>query len=162
MNTTHQPKINSIGVLTIILGTCILITGCSSTGKNKKSQLAHQSTQQAVAQPIVNTQLASPSLTYILNTAEINDNRSVTAEQWLSMAESNYQSKRYARALRAANEALKINSRMEEARQLAMLSAVKVAESNVSAYNNKTLMNDKDKAELRDTLADITSLINTP
>lgn len=47
------------------------------------------------------------------------------------------------------------------ARQLAMLSAVKVTESNIDAYSDNAVMNDNDKARFKDTLTNITTLVST-
>ena len=78
----------------------------------------------------------------------------------MTIAKNNYETKRYARALRAANEALSIDNERLDARQLAMLSAVKVMESNIDAYHDNTLMNSGDKAALNKTLTNITTLVN--
>ena len=78
----------------------------------------------------------------------------------MTIAKNNYEKKRYARALRAANEALSVDNERLDARQLAMLSAVKVMESNIDAYHDNSLMNSGDKATLNETLTNITNLVN--
>lgn len=148
-----NPNLKSI---TIIFSACLLVTGCGGFGKNKNTEPVK------LIQPTVINQLASPSLTYLSDPAiEIDNNRTMTADRWMSIAQSNYQAKKYARALRAATEALNLDEQLMEARELALLSAVKVTETNISAYHDNVLMSDYDKAELKVTLADITSLINT-
>ncbi|WP_250162237.1 hypothetical protein [Psychrobacter sp. WY6] len=62
--------------------------------------------------------------------------------------------------MRAANEALSVDNERLDARQLAMLSAVKVMESNIDAYHDNSLMNSSDKATLNETLTNITTLVN--
>ena len=103
--------------------------------------------------PIVK-QLSEPSLAYLSN------GNKLSSEAWMTIAKNNYEKKRYARALRAANEALSVDNERLDARQLAMLSAVKVMESNIDAYHDNSLMNSGDKATLNETLTNITTLVN--
>lgn len=148
----NSPRLTHIGLLSVVFGACILATGCGSGSKKKIQQ----------SQPVVlASQLDSPSSTYLSGAIKLDSNSKVTAEQWMTIANSNYKSKKYARALRAATEALSINDKLVDARQLAMLSAVKVTESNIDSYHDNAMMNNDDKAELKTTLADITTLINT-
>ncbi len=79
----------------------------------------------------------------------------------MAMAKKNYEAKHYARALRAANEALSMDDQNIEARQIAMLSAVKVMENNIDVYHDKALMSDGDKETFKKTLTNITTLTNT-
>lgn len=148
---SNSPKPTYIGLLSVVFGACILATGCG-IGSKKKSQQT---------QPLVLSQLDSPSLTYLSGAIKLDSNSEVTAEQWMTIANSNYKSKKYARALRAATEALSLDEQLVDARQLAMLSGVKVTENNIDSYHDNAMMNNNDKAELKTTLADITTLINT-
>lgn len=137
----------------VLLSTSFLIAGCG--GKKAKSE------SKSIVHPqrVVVTQLAEPSSAYLSDSAANINDRSMSAEGWMQIAQTNFQAKRYARSLRAATEALNIEESVE-ARELAMLSAVKVTESNIDAYRDNTLMSDYDKTQLKTTLADITTLIN--
>nr|WP_317200875.1 hypothetical protein [uncultured Psychrobacter sp.] len=142
-------------LLFVTLLSCLLMTGCSSFGKNKETQSTNR------VKPTI-IQLASPSLAYLSDPAvKINNSRGMTAKRWLAIANNNYQAKRYARALRAATEALNIDESSNEARELAMLSAIKVTESNIGTYRDNALMTDKDRATFKSTLTRVTTLVNT-
>ncbi len=117
----------------------MVITGCNTTAKEGKS-----ATVKALSQP---------SLVYL---ADANPS---DFEAWMTVAKSNYDSKSYARALRAANEALKFDKQAVEARQIAMLSSIKLTENNISVYHNDSLMDSSDKAMLKNKLTNITTLI---
>lgn len=117
----------------------MVITGCNTTAKEEKS-----ATVKALSQP---------SLVYL---ADANPG---DFEAWMTVAKSNYDSKNYARALRAANEALKFDKQAVGARQIAMLSSIKLTENNISAYHNDSLMDSSDKAMLKNKLTNITTLI---
>lgn len=135
----------------VLCSVCLVLTGCSS--KKQPSTTVSSTTVKP---------LASPSITYLSNGVNSNSNTALTAEQWLTIAKTNYESKKYARSLRAATQAVSLDSDLVEARQLAMLSAVSVTQVNIDSYNDNTLLNDQDRTELRDTFSHITSLINTP
>ncbi|MGP9513978.1 hypothetical protein ACT3RN_15545 [Psychrobacter sp. AOP5-GZ1-6] len=77
----------------------------------------------------------------------------------MAIAKTNYDSKKYARALRAANNAIAIDNQSLEARDIAMLSTIKITESNISAYHNDTLMSSDDKDRVKDRLTNITTLV---
>lgn len=155
MNLNSQSKPNKVGLLIVTLSACLLATGCG--GKKKRAEPA------VLATPVVlSQQLASPSLSYLSTDLLETGSSIVTFEQWMVIANNNYKSKNYARALRAATEAFNLNNESIEARELAMLSALRVTQNNIDDYRNNALMNDSDRTELRDTFADITSLINTP
>ncbi|SLJ84287.1 hypothetical protein DABAL43B_1089 [Psychrobacter sp. DAB_AL43B] len=145
-------KLTTAGLLSVVLTASLLTTGCSTTTK--------ESQQNTDSQPIVK-QLSEPSLAYLSDATEMSNANQSDVEAWMTIAKSNYEAKRYARALRAANEALSIDNEMVDARQIAMLSAVKVMESNIDAYHDDALMDSGDKTMFKDTLTDITSLINT-
>ncbi|WP_040642622.1 hypothetical protein [Psychrobacter aquaticus] len=147
MNPIYRTKLKTVGLLTVVLNVASLITGCSTTAEGNKPNTISQTTVK---------QLSEPSLTYLSGAA---NQRSPAT--WMTIAEDNYKAKRYARALRAANEALSMDNQMVEARQIAMLSAVKVMESNIDAYHDNALMNDSDKATFKETLTNITTSINT-
>lgn len=151
MTIIHRSKTRSISLWLVLLSASIGIAGCDS-GKKNQAQTNLQT------QPLLSKQLEAPSSSYLLAAT---DNNRPTAQQWLAIGNNNFQAKKYARALRAANEALNINSQMIEARQLAMLSAVKVTESNIGSYNDNALMNSNDKARLKNTFANMTTLVNT-
>ncbi len=154
MNLNCQSKSIKPNLLLVAFSAVLLATGC---GAKKQVEPV------AIATPIVlSQQLASPSLSYFSSDMIKTGSSTVTFEQWMVIADSNYTSKKYARSLRAATEALNIDNESIEARELAMLSAVRVTQSNIDAYNDNDLMSDYDRTELRGTFADITSLINTP
>ncbi|MBE0444798.1 hypothetical protein [Psychrobacter sp. FME5] len=148
MNPIYRTKLATAGLLSVLLGASLLTTGCGKTGK--------KSVQTTVSTPIVK-QLSEPSLAYLSDTT-VADQRS--SEAWMVIANKNYEEKRYARALRAANEALSIDNEKVDARQIAMLSAVKVMGSNIDAYSDDAMMNSGDKATFNETLTNITTLIN--
>lgn len=151
MNPIYRTKLAPIklvtaGLLSILLSASLLTAGCGTTAK--------KSVQTMVSKPIVK-QLSEPSLTYL------SSGNQLSSEAWMTIAKNNYETKRYARALRAANEALSIDNESVDARQIAMLSAVKVMESNIDAYHDNTLMNSDDKATFNETLTNITTVLNT-
>lgn len=152
MNPIYRTNFKAAGLLTAVLSTALLTIGCGTTAKQSKSQ----STDQLVVQ-----QLSEPSLTYMSSANERGNANSRSLEAWMTIAKENYEAERYARALRAANEAISIDSQMVEARQIAMLSVVKVMENNIDAYHDDVLMNSADKATFKETLTNITTLINT-
>lgn len=149
MNPIYRTKLATAGLLSVLLGASLLTTGCGKTAKKNQ--------QTTVSTPIIK-QLSAPSLAYLPDTT-VADQRS--SEAWMVIANKNYEEKRYARALRAANEALNIDNEKVDARQVAMLSAVKVMESNIDAYHDNTLMNSGDKAIFNETLTNITTVVNT-
>lgn len=152
MNPIYRTKLATAGLLSVLLSASLLTAGCGTTSK--------KNVQTTVSKPIVK-QLDEPSLSYFSDAIKIDDGRAVTAQQWMTIAQSNYQSKKYARSLRAATEALSIDSQLVVARQLAMLSALKVTESNIDAYGDNAVMNDNDKARFKDTLTNMTTLVST-
>lgn len=152
MNPIYRIKLTGLNLLSIVLSTSVLITGCSVGAK--------ESTQNIVSQPIVK-QLSGPSLVYLADATTANNSSKSNPEAWMTIAKSNYELKNYSRALRAANEALSIDSQIIDARQIAMLSAVKVMQSNIDAYHDNALMNSHDKARFKETLTSMTTLVNT-
>lgn len=144
-------KLTTAGLLSVVLTASLLATGCSTTTK--------ESRKNTDSQPVIK-QLSEPSLAYLSDTTKMSNANQSDVEAWVTIAKSNYEAKRYARALRAANKALSIDKGMVDARQIAMLSAVKVMESNIDAYHDDALMDSGDKTMFKDTLTDITSLIN--
>lgn len=152
MNPIYRIKLTNLNLLSIILSTSVLITGCSMGAK--------ENTQNIVSQPVVK-KLNGPPLVYLADAIEVNTLREGNLEAWMTVAKNNYVLKNYSRALRAANEVLSVDSQIVEARQIAMLSAVKVMESNVDAYHDNALMNSHDKARFKETLTSMTTLINT-
>lgn len=145
MNPIYRTKLATAGLLSVLLSASLLTAGCGTT--------AQKNVQTTVSKPIVK-QLSEPSLAYLSNGNQL------SSEAWMTIAKNNYEKKRYARALRAANEALSVDNERFDARQLAMLSAVKVMESNIDAYHDNSLMNSGDKATLNETLTNITTLVN--
>lgn len=145
MNPIYRTKLATAGLLSVLLSASLLTAGCGTT--------AQKNVQTRVSKPIVK-QLSEPSLAYLSNGNQL------SSEAWMTIAKNNYEKKRYARALRSANEALSVDSERLDARQLAMLSAVKVMESNIDAYHDNSLMNSGDKATLNETLTNITTLVN--
>lgn len=111
--------------------------------------------------PSVPSELSSPSMTYLTQSLSTNKN-AISEQQWLELAQANYKNKKYARALRAANEVLRLNENSIEAREIAMLSTVKVTESNISSYHDNALMNENDKSDFKSTLTELTTIINSP
>lgn len=152
MNPIYRTNFKSAGLLTAVLSTALLTIGCSTTTK--------ESPPQPTSQPVVKP-LSKPSLTYMSSANEIGATNARNPEAWITVAKKDYEAKRYARALRAANEALSINGQMIEARQIAMLSVVKVMENNIEAYHDDALMNSADKATFKETLTNITTLTST-
>lgn len=154
MNLNSRSNSIKFNLVLVAFSVGLLATGCGAKKQVKP---------EVIATPIVlSQQLASPSLSYFSSDMIKTDSSTATFEQWMVIADNNYTSKRYARALRAATEALNIDNESLEARELAMLSAVRVTQSNIDSYNDNNLMSDYDRTELRSTFADITSLINTP
>ncbi|MFT5120383.1 MAG: hypothetical protein ACI8R1_001543 [Psychrobacter glaciei] len=154
MNSIDCTKLKGVGLLSVIFSASVLLTACGGAAKKNTQPLT-------VSKPTVAKQLDKPSLSYLSDAMKVDDGRAVTAQQWLTIAQSNYQSKKYARSLRAATEALSLDDQLVRARQLAMLSAVKVTESNIDAYSDNAVMNDNDKARFKDTLTNMTTLVST-
>ncbi|SJN35369.1 hypothetical protein [Psychrobacter sp. JB385] len=151
MNSTYRNNFKAANLLLLILSPALLAIGCSTTTtENKPRQLS---------QPVIE-QLSEPSLIYMFDTNETDSTSPRNIETWVAIAKKNYEAKHYARALRAAEEALNINNQMVEARQIAMLSAVKMMESSVDAYHNDDVMEDRDKSTFKKTLTNITTLVN--
>lgn len=151
MNHIYRINLAPSGLLIVMLSTALLIAGCSTTTKNK-----HNLPTQATVK-----QLSEPSIAYLSDTNEAGSTYPRSLEAWLTIAQKNYDSKHYARALRAANEALSIDNERVDARQIAMLSAVKIMENNISAYHHDMSMDDNERAGFKETLTNITTLINT-
>lgn len=149
MNHIYRIPLAKAGLLTVMLNTVLLVTACSTTTK-----------QNTRSQPVAQ-QLSEPSIAYLSSVTEADTAKPRNLETWITIAQSNYDSKRYARALRAANEALSIDDNRVDARQIAMLSAVKLMESNIDVYHNDALMDNGDKATFKETLTSITTLVNT-
>ncbi len=156
MDNIRRNRPTTIGLLAVMFSVSVLATGCSSKTKTQSAStvISNESQTSAIKQ------LAAPSLNYLLNDTNVENASELDAEQWMQIAKRNYASKHYARALRAATEALSIDDEQIEARQIAMLSAVKVTETNIDSYNNNTLMNSADKVRLKSTFENMTSLIN--
>ncbi|MEN6670380.1 hypothetical protein AAJP47_08395 [Psychrobacter sp. B38] len=149
MNHIYRTNLTMAGLLTVMLSTSLLVTGCSTTNKASKQNTSRQ----AMAK-----QLSEPSFAYMSSAGQAKQRN---VGDWMAIAKKDYEAKRYARALRAANEALSMDKQNIEARQIAMLSVVKVMESNIEAYHDNSLMNAGDKETFKDTLTNITTLINT-
>ena len=148
MNDGYSPMVNKFISPLLVLSMSLLVVGCGGGVKKKPQQ---------TAVPMIE-QLEDPSLYYLL--APTNDSvGNMTVAQWTDIAKINYESMKYGRALRAATEALKIDDDAVEARQLAMLAAVKITESNVGSFHDNALMNSDDKAILKTTLTNITTSI---
>lgn len=151
MNSTYRNNFKAVNLLLLIFSTALLAIGCSTTTtENKPRQLS---------QPVVE-QLSELSLVYMFDNDEMDGTNPRNIETWVAIAKKDYEEKHYARALRAAEEALGINNQVVEARQIAMLSAVKMMESNVDAYHNNAVMEDRDKSTFKETLTNITTLVN--
>lgn len=152
MSHIYRINLAKAGLLIAILNTALLVTACSTTTKERKQNTRSQ---------LMAQQLSEPSIVYLSNANETENTNPHNLEMWITIAQKNYDSKRYARALRAANEALSIDNGRVDARQIAMLSAVKVMENNINAYHNDVLMDNNDKATFKETLTSITTLVNT-
>ncbi|WP_299189498.1 hypothetical protein [uncultured Psychrobacter sp.] len=151
MNHIHRIELTSSKLLSIVMSVSVVLAGCSADVKSSKHN---------ISQPTIK-QLSSSSLVYLTDATEAKDINESSIETWMAIAKSNYESKNYSRALRAANEALSIDNQIVEARQIAMLSSVKVMQSNIDAYHDNALMNSHDKATFKETLTSMTTLINT-
>lgn len=150
MNPIYRIQLTNLNLLSIVLSASVLITGCGTGAKGSKHDMS---------QPTVK-QLSSPSLVYLSGATEAKNSNDSSIEEWMTIAKTNYDSKNYSRALRATHEALSIDNQIVEARQIAMLSSVKVMQSNVDAYHDNALMNSHDKATFKETLTNMTTLIN--
>lgn len=149
MNHIYRTNLTMAGLLTVVLSTSLLVSGCNTTGKAGKQNTRSQATAK---------QLSEPSFAYMAGATQ---SKQRNVEDWMTIAKKNYEAKHYARALRASNEALSIDDQNIEARQIAMLSAVKVMENNIDVYHDKALMSDGDKETFKKTLTNITTLTNT-
>lgn len=158
MNYIGRIKPNTLGLSAVALSSFLLLTGCGMGAKKNVDNVSSTTVIANKATPI--SQLSAPSFVYLLDTTKAHINRQLSAEDWLIMAKSNYESKRYARALRASNEALGLNDQLIEARQIAMLSAVKITQSNIGSYHDNNVMSSSDKARFKDTLTKMTTLVN--
>ncbi|MEN2750578.1 tetratricopeptide repeat protein [Psychrobacter sp. FBL11] len=151
MNIIHRTRLTKLNLLSIALIASVMTTGC---GKSTKVS------QHTISPPTVK-QLSSPSPVYLTGATKAESLNESSIEAWMTIAKTNYESKNYSRALRAANEALSIDNQIVEARQIAMLSSVKVMQLNIDAYHNNALMSSHDKATFKDALTSMTTLINT-
>ena len=132
----------------MLLAVSVLITGCGFGIKGFQS--SKKSTY------VIN--FDAPSPTYVTGITAIS--RQLSAEDWLTIAKENYQEKKYARSLRAATEAFNRDDQLLAARELAMLSAIKVTQSNIDSYHDNTLMNATEKSEFKEILTRMTTLMN--
>lgn len=146
MNPIFRTNFKTASLLTAVLTTSLLITGCSTASKSSEQNVSSQTTTKS---------LTKPSITYLSNVTETSQR---SADAWMTIAKKNYEAKRYARALRAANEALSIDNQRVEARQMAMLSVVKVMESNIDVYHDDLSMTKNEKATFKEALTNITTL----
>ncbi|MBF0658430.1 tetratricopeptide repeat protein [Psychrobacter sp. NG25] len=144
MNPIYRTNLTKMGLLSVVVSASVLITGCNTTGEKKSASASVKA-------------LSAPSLVYLSGPNTVQRD----FEAWMTIAKTNYDSKEYARALRAANEALAIDNQAVEARQIAMLSSIKVTEGNISAYHNDALMDSDDKDLLKDKLTNITTMIQS-
>lgn len=158
MNYIVRISPNTKGLLVATFSTFLLTTGCGTAPKKVTSQVP---SKPIVTSKVVPAQLSEPLSLYLFETTKVAKADRISAEAWMTIAKSNYESKNYARALRAATEALSMDDQFVEARQIAMLSAVKVTEKNIASYHDNTLMNDEDKNRLKNTLTSMTTLVNT-
>lgn len=150
MKLIYRTNLKAASLLTVMLSTTLLTIGCGTTTKEDNSRPS--------SQPVLK-QFSEPSLAYMSTAHETVYTDPHDAEAWTAIAQKNYEAKHYARALRSANEALKRDSQMVDARQIAMLSTVKVMEGNIAAYHDNVALND-DKATFKETLTNITTLIS--
>lgn len=153
MNNIYATKLSTISLLSIVLSTGVLITGCSVGAKKTPQPIS--------SPPLIAKKLQSPSLSYLPEVIAVDDESQITAAQWMLIAQSNYQAQKYARSLRAATKALEFDAQSLEARQLAMLSAVKITETNIDSYQDDVTLSSSNKSELKTTLENLTTLLNT-
>ncbi len=153
MNNIYATKLSTISLLSIVLSTGVLITGCSIGAK--------KTSQPSTSQPLIAKKLQSPSWSYFPEVIAVGDESQLTAAQWMIIAQKNYQAQKYARSLRAASKALEFDAQSVEARQLAMLSAVKITETNIDSYQDDVTLSSSDKRDLKTTLENLTTLLNT-
>lgn len=159
MNYFNRTETHATSLLPVILSISLFLTACGSAANKDAEPVL--STPIVTNTAVTTTQLDEPSFAYLIDPTKLANVRQLSSEDWLTIAKDNYQSKHYARALRAANEALSVDSKLVEARQLAMLSVVKVAENNITSYHDNALMNDSDKDKFKNSLTHITTLVNT-
>lgn len=126
------------------LSSVVVLTGCKSNPKQ--------------ASVVVVPDFPEPSLRYMAQDTDPND---IKAEQWLSIAQTEFAEKHYARALRAANEALRTQGDLKEARKIAMLSTIKITQDYSKAYHDADVMSVEGSENFREDLARVTTLINT-
>lgn len=158
MNQSTSSKFSSYKLLIVICSACLSFTGCQSGSKTQ----APIGGSDSLSQPVSSAVLNAPSMTYLL-TGVVGDEQSNTwsAQQWVDRATSLYQEKHYARALRAANIALTIDEELLPARQLALLANIKIMQNNIHTVHKNEAMSANDKADLKESLTMITSLIGT-
>lgn len=153
MNNIYASKLSTISLLSIVFSTGVLITGCSIGAK--------KTSQPSTSQPLIAKKLQPPSWSYLPDVIAVGDESQLTAAQWMLIAQKNYQAQKYARSLRAASKALEFDAQSVEARQLAMLSAVKITETNIDSYQDDVTLSSSDKRDLKTTLENLTTLLNT-
>ena len=159
MNQSTSSKFSSYKLLIVIFSACLSFMGCQSGSKTQVSLGGSES----LSQPVSPTVFNAPSMRYLLLTEAAGDEQSNTwsAQQWADRATSLYQEKHYARALRAANIALTIDEELMPARQLALLANIKIMQNNIRTLHKNEAMSANDKADLKESLTMITSLIGT-
>lgn len=143
MNPIYRTNLTTVGLLSAILSVSMMMTGCNTTGKKNSTSVKP---------------LSEPSLVYL----DDGNTPQRDFDGWMAIAETDYDAKKYARALRAANKALAIDNQAVAARQIAMLSSVKVMESNIKTYHDSASMDSADKATLKATLTNINTLSGRP
>ncbi len=158
MNYINYVKLRTISSLVIILSTSSFLIACGSAAKKDAKPVLSKSVVTNTV--ITKSQLDEPSFAYLVDSTKVGNTRLLSSEAWLTIAKDNFQSKHYARALRAANEALSVDNKLVAARQLAMLSAVKVTENSIDSYHDNTLMSNSDKDRFKSSLTSMTTLVN--
>lgn len=159
INRSISPSFLPSSLLIVTCSACLLLTGCQSGPKAETSVLAIEPLPQYVSP----AELSAPSVGGLLLGEAVVDEKSDdwSAEQWVDIATSLYQEQHYARALRAANIALDIDEALLPARQIALLATIKIMQNNSHAFQKNKAMSDDDKADLKESLTVMTSLINT-
>lgn len=126
-----------------LLSSVVVLTGCKSNPKH--------------ASVVVVPDFAEPSLRYMAQDTDPND---ISAEQWVTIAQAAFAEKQYARALRAANEALRTQGDIKEARKIAMLSTIKITQDYSKDYHDAAVMSVEGSDDFKEDLTRVTTLIN--
>lgn len=150
-STRYQAKV----IFFTLAAVSLFATGCQKNIDSSETQ-----------KPIIhstNMPLQYPSMNYLdIEAVDTSSKDAPDNEEYIQslmeIANDNYNNKSYAKALRAANQILKFNQNSLQAKQLAALSSIKIAESNMGFFKGLGI-NEDQKKDIKNSIAYMDSVI---